>query len=167
MTSSPAAYTVVDPVTGIKIRKRAGTRFRIPLHDNHTGFPSPTQGRSLANEAAGRPRSGCTSRRSNRFRRDPAGASKWTPQTTHTLLPASFRHRTRFLMLHLADQFARTGRPQVIFDPKPLSDHSAAVLASGGRVASLDELIHADGVLDPLRFAQTPNWGWRRRRTCC
>jgi hypothetical protein len=47
----------------------------------------------------------------------------------------------------------------VIFDPKPLSDHSAAVLSSGGRVASLDELIHADGVLDPLRFAQTPELG--------
>jgi hypothetical protein len=63
------------------------------------------------------------------------------------------------LMLYLADQFARLGRPQVIFDPKPLSDHSAAVLSSGGRVASLDELIHADGVLDPLRFAQTPGLG--------
>lgn len=63
------------------------------------------------------------------------------------------------LMLHLADQFARTGHPQVIFDPKPLSDHSAAVLSSGGRVASLDELIHADGVLDPLRFAPTPDLG--------
>jgi hypothetical protein len=63
------------------------------------------------------------------------------------------------LMLFLADQFARLGRPQVIFDPKPLSDHSAAVLSSGGRVASLDELIHADGVLDPLRFAQTPDLG--------
>ena len=62
-------------------------------------------------------------------------------------------------MLFLADQFARLGRPQVIFDPKPLSDHSAAVLSSGGRVASLDELIHADGVLDPLRFAQTPDLG--------
>ena len=62
-------------------------------------------------------------------------------------------------MLYLADQFARTGHPQVIFDPKPLSDHTAAVLASGGRVASLDELIHADGVLDPLRFAHTPDLG--------
>ena len=63
------------------------------------------------------------------------------------------------LMLYLADQFARTGRPQVIFDPKPRSDHTTAVLASGGRVASLDELINADGVLDPLRFAHTPDLG--------
>jgi hypothetical protein len=62
-------------------------------------------------------------------------------------------------MLFIADQFARTGHPQVIFDPKPLSDHSAAVLASGGRVSSLDDLIHADGVLDPLRFAETPDLG--------
>ena len=35
------------------------------------------------------------------------------------------------------------------------SDHSAAVRASGGQVASLDDLLSADGVLDPLRFAVT------------
>jgi len=33
------------------------------------------------------------------------------------------------------------------------SDHSAAVLASGGSVASLDELAAADGIFDPMRFA--------------
>jgi hypothetical protein len=33
------------------------------------------------------------------------------------------------------------------------SDHSAAVMASGGRVASLDSLAAADGVFDPMRFA--------------
>ncbi|WP_277212293.1 ATP-binding protein [Isoptericola croceus] len=33
------------------------------------------------------------------------------------------------------------------------SDHSAAVLLSGGRVASLDDLVTADGVFDPLLFS--------------
>jgi hypothetical protein len=63
------------------------------------------------------------------------------------------------MMLFLADQFARMGRPVVIIDPKGGSDHSAAVQASGGQVSSLDDLISADGVLDPLRFATTKQDG--------
>jgi Mrp family chromosome partitioning ATPase len=35
------------------------------------------------------------------------------------------------------------------------SSHDGAVRASGGQVASLDDLMSADGVLDPLRFAIT------------
>lgn len=57
------------------------------------------------------------------------------------------------MMLWLADQFARMGRPVVIIDPKTGSSHDAAVKASGGQVASLDNLLSSDGVLDPLRFA--------------
>jgi len=62
-------------------------------------------------------------------------------------------------MLFLADQFARQTnmagqrRGVIIIDPKAHSAHDAAVLSSGGRVASLDELTSADGVFDPLRFA--------------
>ena len=63
------------------------------------------------------------------------------------------------LMLWLADQWARAGVPQVIFDPKPTSDHSAAVLASGGTIASLDDLITGDGILDPIRSAPNPQDG--------
>lgn len=58
------------------------------------------------------------------------------------------------LMLSLADQFARNNNPNVVIDPKPQSDHSAAVLLSGGQVASLDDMVTGDGILDPLRFAQ-------------
>ena len=78
----------------------------------------------------------------------------------HTYLVAGFipTHNT-MLMLWLADQWARMGVPQVIFDPKPTSDHSAAVLASGGTVASLDDLINGDGILDPIRSAQNPHDG--------
>tara|TARA_R110002051_G_scaffold60546_9_gene110900 strand:- start:12438 stop:14780 length:2343 start_codon:yes stop_codon:yes gene_type:complete len=59
------------------------------------------------------------------------------------------------MMLWLADQYARMGRPVVIIDPKTGSSHDEAVQASGGQVASLDSLLSADGVLDPLRFAIT------------
>lgn len=44
---------------------------------------------------------------------------------------------------------------QVIIDPKTSSDFSDMVLARGGTVASLDDLQSADGVFDPLRFAQS------------
>lgn len=63
------------------------------------------------------------------------------------------------LMLWAADQFSRAGHPTVILDPKLGSDHSATVLASGGQVASLDDLTKADGVFDPLRFAISPEAG--------
>lgn len=57
------------------------------------------------------------------------------------------------VLLNTADQFARMGCPTIIIDPKTGSDHSAAVMASGGQVASLDELASADGIFDPLRFS--------------
>jgi hypothetical protein len=158
MTSSPAAYTVVDPVTGIKIRKRAGTRFRIHFTTTTPVFRLPRKAVRLPTRL----------RETQKWlyikaiEPIPTRPSRCiqVDSPDHAYLAAGFVPTSNtILMLQLADQFARTGRPQVIFDPKPLSDHSAAVLASGGRVASLDELIHADGVLDPLRFAQTPELG--------
>lgn len=67
--------------------------------------------------------------------------------------------------LHLANQFARIrtqlgeNTPVVFIDPKLGSDHSAAVEASGGQVVSLDELVSADGIFDPIRFAADPQSG--------
>lgn len=63
------------------------------------------------------------------------------------------------LMLNLGDQFARAGRPVVIWDPKQESDHSAVVEAAGGQVYSLDRLLEADGVFDPIRFSATTDVG--------
>ncbi len=57
------------------------------------------------------------------------------------------------VLLSLADQYARMGRPVVIVDPKMGSDHSSVVLAAGGQVASLDTLVTADGIFDPIRFS--------------
>jgi hypothetical protein len=63
-------------------------------------------------------------------------------------------------MLYLADQFSRITTangektPVVIIDPKTGSDHSGIVLAAGGSVASLDDLLSADGIFDPLRFSK-------------
>jgi len=62
-------------------------------------------------------------------------------------------------LLWIADQTARMGHPVVIVDPKMDSDHTVAVKASGGQVASLDDLTKADGVFDPLRFARSMEAG--------
>lgn len=58
------------------------------------------------------------------------------------------------VLLFLAAQFDKLGVPQVIIDPKRTSDHTIVVEALGGQVTRLDSLIDADGILDPLRFAQ-------------
>lgn len=79
-----------------------------------------------------------------------------------TYLAAGFvpTHNT-VTMLHLATQFAAipTAKgektPCVILDPKQGSDHSPTVLASGGQVASLDEITAGDGIYDPIRFASS------------
>lgn len=69
------------------------------------------------------------------------------------------------LMMWLADQFARQTnsrgerRPVIIFDPSPTSDLSQAVERSGGVTVHLDQLLSADGIFDPLRYAPTPELG--------
>lgn len=69
-------------------------------------------------------------------------------------------------LLWLALQFSRirdkhTGkrRPNIIFDPKFMSDHTDVVLPAGGQVASLDDMASADGVMDPIRCAINPEDG--------
>ncbi|MDA8281814.1 MAG: ATP-binding protein [Actinomycetota bacterium] len=67
--------------------------------------------------------------------------------------------------MFMADQLARLPNglgertPVVIIDPKAGSDFTAAVQRSGGRVASLDDLLSADGVYDPMRFSITVDTG--------
>ncbi|KAB1661548.1 hypothetical protein F8O07_06485 [Pseudoclavibacter sp. CFCC 13796] len=57
------------------------------------------------------------------------------------------------MLLNMADQFSRMSVPNIIVDPKYGSDHTAAVIASGGQVISMDDLASSDGALDPLRFS--------------
>ena len=67
--------------------------------------------------------------------------------------------------LHIAYQFSQMRNhkgqrlPVVFVDPKQQSAHDATVLAAGGRVYSLDDLLSADGAFDPLRFAQRSEVG--------
>ncbi|MFC4225493.1 hypothetical protein [Lysinibacter cavernae] len=59
------------------------------------------------------------------------------------------------LMLWLQHQWAKMHTPILTIDPKTKSDHTAAVLASGGCVYSLDDFVNLDGPLDPIRFSPT------------
>jgi hypothetical protein len=63
------------------------------------------------------------------------------------------------LLLWIGHQFGEMKVPLVIFDPKIESDHTIPVLLSGGQIASLDDLLSADGVFDPLRFASSAEIG--------
>ncbi|MDA8318015.1 MAG: ATP-binding protein, partial [Actinomycetota bacterium] len=81
------------------------------------------------------------------------------------VVPGATGSGKSLLAMFLADQFARLPNglgertPVVIIDPKVGSDFTAAVTISGGRVASLDDLISADGVYDPMRFSITVDTG--------
>jgi hypothetical protein len=63
------------------------------------------------------------------------------------------------LMLWLAGQAPKAKIPTVLIDPKTESDHSAVIERAGGQVYSLDKLVTADGVFDPLRFSKSPEQG--------
>ncbi len=73
------------------------------------------------------------------------------------ICPASTGSGKTLLLQHLANQFARERnrrgerRPVILFDPKTNSDLSAVVAHSGGTTVSLDNLISADGMIDPIR----------------
>ena len=84
----------------------------------------------------------------------------------HTYLAAGMVPTSNTMsMLWMADQAARLinqrgeRTPVIMFDPKKKSDHSAVVLASGGQVYSLDDLVAADGVFDALRFSANTTVG--------
>lgn len=79
-----------------------------------------------------------------------------SPDSTYLIGDYVPTHNTMFLM-HLADQFARTRNrrgertPVAIFDPKVGSSFESVVKYSGGTTVSLDNLISADGMVDPIR----------------
>lgn len=59
----------------------------------------------------------------------------------------------------LAHQIARIPNrrgeqtPVVVINPKAGADISAPVLATGGQISNLDDLVSSDGILDPIRFS--------------
>lgn len=159
MTSGPATITEIDPDRpGRKRRRVTGTRWRMHFTTDRTVFRLPRKARRIPE----------TVRSTQQWfyitdivpvPTEPARCIQ-VDNDDHTYLLGGFVPSSNtMMMLWVADQYARSGSPVVIIDPKMGSDHTAAVEASGGQVASLDDLARADGVFDPLRFAATPEAG--------
>lgn len=83
---------------------------------------------------------------------DPAAASATDSAPLVTITGATGSGKT-LLAQWLAHQTVESGRPVIYVDPKQDSDLSGVVLAAGGQVYTLDDLLSADGVLDPYRYA--------------
>ncbi len=165
MTSGPAAITEPDPQRPGRTRRRlTGTRYRIKFTTDQPVFRLPRKAARLPQRL----------RETHRWLYitsvEPVapvpGRCLTVDSRDSTYLAGGFvpTHNT-MAMLWLADQLARIPTalgeptPTVIIDPKPESDHTAAVLASGGQVASLDDLASADGIFDPIRFSTKPEVG--------
>lgn len=65
---------------------------------------------------------------------------------------AATRAGKTMLLQNIAHQFNRLQHPQVIIDFKKNSDLSDMVRYSGGQTISLDDMVSADGPLDPVRI---------------
>jgi len=69
------------------------------------------------------------------------------------------------VLLWVAKQFSNQSTPVILVDPKPHDPtkkeegFGKAVRAWGGQVASLSDLLDADGIFDPIRFAARPQDG--------
>lgn len=63
------------------------------------------------------------------------------------------------LMLRMAAQFAAAKTPVIVWDPKAESRFDAVAHSVGGQVYSLDSLLSADGVFDPIRFSHSLETG--------
>ncbi|MEJ7648604.1 MAG: ATP-binding protein [Nakamurella sp.] len=157
MTEGEAAYTLAD-ADGVKTRTVTGRRYRMHFTTTVPVFRLPRKLRRLP-ESVRETQDWLYITDIEKIDSVP-GRCIQVDSPDHTYLAAGFVPTSNTMtMLWLAHQFAKAGVPQVIFDPKELSDLSIAVQASGGRVASLDTLTGSDGVLDPLRSAENPEAG--------
>lgn len=160
MTESEAGCTSTDPETGEKSRRDSGassrrvtgTRYRMRFT---TDLPAFRLSRKASRQSLTVPE---TQRwlyitRIEKIDAVPMRCIQ-VEDPDHTYLVEGFVPTSNTqVLLWMATQFARMGSPNVILDPKQGSDHSEVVLASGGQVSSLDDLVRADGVFDPLRFS--------------
>ena len=157
MSSSEAAHTLRDDA-GNQTKVVTGTRYRVHFTTARHVFRLPRK-RERVLAVVGKTQDQLYVESIVKIPAEP-GRCIQVDSPDSTYLAAGFvpTHNT-VMMLWLADQFARMGRPVIIVDPKTGSDLSPAVKASGGQVSSLDDLMSSDGVLDPLRFAITTNDG--------
>lgn len=152
MTSGPATITEADPDRpGHKRRRVTSTRYRMRFTTTKPVFRLPRKAVRLPQLVRE------TQKRLYIESIEPVatepGACITVDSPNHTYLVQGFIPTSNTqALLHISTQIARSGRSVVLFDPKADSDHSPTVLGAGGIVASLDDLVEADGAFDPIRF---------------
>jgi hypothetical protein len=88
----------------------------------------------------------------------PRAASEGDASPLFGVFGASGSGKTQLLQF-LADQYHRSGIPQVVVNPKAGDSLRDALEPAGAVVATLDSFITSDGVLDPIRIFDDPQMG--------
>lgn len=88
----------------------------------------------------------------------PRAAAEGDASPLTAVFGASGSGKTQLLQF-LADQFHRMGIPQLIVNPKSGDSLRDSLEPAGARVATLDDFLTSDGVLDPLRIFDDPQMG--------
>lgn len=165
MKEGVAAYTLTDPETGEKTRTVTGTRYRIQFTASKPVFRLPRKAERVLPEGSLRDTQQWLYVTDIRPVESRPGRCIQVDSPDHTYLAGEgfVPSSNTQALLWMAYQFAQPcenpdlenswAGSQIILDPKQKSDHSDVVKAAGGQVVSLDDLMTADGVFDPLRFA--------------
>lgn len=153
VSENPAALTETDPATGEKTRRVVGTRYRIKFTTDKPVFRLPRKLALVPTEL----------RETQQWLYvqsiEPVEPTPMrcitvdSPDSTYLIEGMIPTHNT-LVGLDLADQYQEMGVPTVFIDPKNHVDgegHGPTVRAMGGQVASLDDLLQADGVFDAIR----------------
>lgn len=88
----------------------------------------------------------------------PRAASEGDASPLTAVFGASGSGKTQLLQF-LADQFLRLGYPQLIVNPKSGDSLRDALEPAGAHVATLDDFLSSDGILDPIRIFDDPQMG--------
>lgn len=88
----------------------------------------------------------------------PRAASEGDASPLTAVFGASGSGKTQLLQF-LADQFQRLGYPQLIVNPKAGDSLRDALEPAGAHVATLDDFLTSDGILDPIRIFDDPQMG--------
>lgn len=85
----------------------------------------------------------------------PRAASEGDASPLTAVFGASGSGKTQLLQF-MADQFHRMGIPQLIVNPKAGDSLRDALEPAGAYVATLDNFVTSDGILDPIRIFEDP-----------
>ena len=156
MKQGAAGYTRTDKDTGEKTRVSTGTRYRMVFTTILPVFRLPRKKALLPAKLRE------TSNWLYVTSIEPVESEPMrcitvdSPDSTYLIGDFVPTHNT-MVGLNLLDQWSAMGVPCIFIDPKNHTaeeGHAPVIRNMGGQVYSLDSLVDADGVFDPVRFSQ-------------